>query len=448
MTSLQETSVVGEPVGELTVVSMPHPQGCRTYLLVDPTSRQAMAVDVHLDFVEDVAALVAKQGWSLPYVVDTHTHADHPSGSAGLAKRLSSTRIAHEASQHAGVSRHPGDGDVLHLGDVAVTVMHAPGHTPDHMVLRTNAAVFAGDSLLIGGVARTDFIGGDAGQLFDSLRRVFDGLADETIVFPGHDYSGRSTTTIGVERRTNPWLQMKDRADFVAQLTANKPPRPANMDDLLRLNREGVEIPDSMSAVEAVALVTAGAGGSVIDVRTGIEFDGEHIDGSRLIALDQLAERADEVRATPAPRLLLCRTGSRAEMARQVLNRMSIRGLTVVTGGIEAFRAAGGATLQGKAVMSLERQVRVAAGSLVVTGVVLGFFIHPALFGLSAFVGAGLVFAGISDWCGMGLLIAKAPWNRSRSANRGPASACAAAPPSCSAAPPASCSAGAPPAPK
>ncbi|MFT6083088.1 MAG: rhodanese-related sulfurtransferase, partial [Planctomycetota bacterium] len=238
------------------------------------------------------------------------------------------------------------------------------------------------------------------------------------------------------------------RADFVAQLTANKPPRPANMDDLLRLNREGVEIPDSMSAVEAVALVTAGAGGSVIDVRTGIEFDGEHIDGSRLIALDQLAERADEVRATPAPRLLLCRTGSRAEMARQVLSRMSIRGLTVVTGGIEAFRAAGGATLQGKAVMSLERQVRVAAGSLVVTGVVLGFLIHPALFGLSAFVGAGLVFAGISDWCGMGLLIAKAPWNRSRSANKGPASACAAAPPSCSAAPPASCSAGAPLAPK
>src|SRR5690606_19277181 len=129
-----------------------------------------------------------------------------------------------------------------------VTVMHAPGHTPDHIVLRTDAAVFAGDTLLIGAVARTDFIGGDAGQLFDSLRRVFDGLPDETIVFPGHDYAGRSTTTIGVERSTNPWLQMKDRADFVAQLTANKPPRPANMDGLLRLNREGVAIPASVSA--------------------------------------------------------------------------------------------------------------------------------------------------------------------------------------------------------
>jgi len=444
MTSLQETPSVGEPVGALTVVSLPHPQGCRTYLLVDPTSRQAMAVDVHLDFVEDVVALVAKHEWSLPYVVDTHTHADHPSGSADLGKRMSSTRIAHEKSQHEGVRRHPADGDVLHLGDVVVTVMHAPGHTLDHMVLRTDAAVFAGDTLLIGGVARTDFLGGDAGQLFDSLRRVFDGLPDDTIVYPGHDYAGRSTTTIGVERRTNPWLQMKDRAYFVAQLTANQPPRPANMDDLLRLNREGVDIPASISAAEAAKLVAAGAGGSVIDVRTRIEFDGEHVEGSRLITLDQLTDRADEVRATPAPRLLLCRSGSRAEMGRQVLSRMNIKGLTVVTGGIEAFRAAGGVTQQGKAVMSLERQVRVAAGGLVVLGVVLGFLLHPALFVLSAFVGTGLVFAGVTNWCGMGLLIAKAPWNRSRSANSGSASACAAAPPSCSAAPPASCSAGAP----
>src|SRR5690606_14268171 len=156
-----------------------------------------------------VPAMAAPPAWSLRYRVDTHTHAARPSGSADLGKRMSSTRIAHEKSQHVGVRRHPADGDVLHLGDIAVTVMHAPGHTPDHIVLRTDAAVFAGDTLLIGAVARTDFIGGDAGQLFDSLRRVFDGLPDETIVFPGHDYAGRSTTTIGVERSTNPRLQMK-----------------------------------------------------------------------------------------------------------------------------------------------------------------------------------------------------------------------------------------------
>lgn len=442
MTSLQSNPEVGDAVGALTVVTLAHPQGCRGYLLVDPSSRQAMAVDVHLDLVDDAADRVQQNGWSLPYVVDTHTHADHPSGSADLAARMSSTRIAHQEAQHVGVSRHPDDGDVLHLGDVPVRVLHAPGHTPDHIVLCTDAAVFAGDTLLIGSVARTDFLGGDAGELFDSLHRVFDELPDQTIVFPGHDYAGRMRTTLGDERRSNAWLQMSDRDSFVDQLRANKPPRPANMDDLLRLNREGVSIPDSVSAAEAAELISAGAGSSVIDVRTGIEFDGEQLEGSRLIPLDQLVLRADEVRATPAPRLLLCRTGQRAEMALQVLARLHIKGLRVVNGGIEAYRAAGGATKLGAAVMSLERQVRIAAGSLVLLGVALGFLVHPALFGISAFVGAGLVFAGVSDWCGMGLLLAKAPWNRSQSGGGAIVSACsagqlaAAVPSSCSAAPP------------
>ena len=81
-------------------------------------------------------------------------------------------------------------------------------------------------------------------------------------------------------------------------------------------------------------------------------------------------------------------------------------------GGIEAFRSAGGATLQGKAVMSLERQVRVAAGLLVLLGVTLGFTVHPGFFGLAAFVGAGLTFAGLTDWCGMGMLLANAGLGR------------------------------------
>lgn len=447
MTSLQPDPSADRTVGKLTVLAVAHPQGCRAYLLADPVSKQALALDVHLDLVEDVAAQIAAHGWTLPYVVDSHTHADHPSGSSDLAKRLQSTRIAHEKSNHVGVSRHPADGDVLHLGDVPITVLHAPGHTPDHIVLRTDMAVFSGDTLLIGAVARTDFLGGDAGQLFDSLHRVFDELPDETVVFPGHDYAGRMQTTLGDERRDNPWFGMTDRDTFVRELTANKPPRPANMDDLLRLNREGVDIPKSISAAEAVALVRNGAATSVVDVRTGAEFAGEYVEGSRLIPMDQLQQRLDDVRATPAPRLILCRSGARAEMARQTLEKHSVRGLTVVEGGIEAFRSAGGATQKGKAVMSLERQVRIAAGLMVLTGVLLGFFVHQGFFGLSAFVGAGLTFAGITDWCGMGLLLAKAPWNRAAPVAGGaaPASACSAgAPSACSAGVPSSCSAGAP----
>tara|TARA_R110002072_G_scaffold206029_1_gene363809 strand:- start:17220 stop:18578 length:1359 start_codon:yes stop_codon:yes gene_type:complete len=446
MTTLTPKVGAFDSVGALTVLTLPHPQGCRTYLVADPVSKQAMAIDVHLDFVDEVAERVRSSGWSLPYVVDTHTHADHPSGSAAIAARCSSTRIAHKKAQHRGVSRHPADGDTLHLGDESVTVRHAPGHTPDHIVMIVDGGVFCGDTVLIGGVARTDFLGGDAGELFDSIHRVLDDLPDDTVLLPGHDYEGRMGTTLGEERRDNPWFKMTDRDDFARQLSANPPPRPANMDDLLRLNREGVEIPASISAADAVRLVAAGGATSVIDVRTGVEFDGENIKGSRLIPLDQVAQRVKDVLATPAPRLLLCRVGSRAEMARKSLLGFHVGGLTVVEGGLQAYRAAGGETEVGKGGISLERQVRIAAGSMAMLGVALGFLVHPSLFALSAFVGAGLVFAGVTDWCGMGLLLAKAPWNRSTAASAtGPAASCAASvPASCSAGVPSACAAPAP----
>jgi len=179
----------------------------------------------------------------------------------------------------------------------------------------------------------------------------------------------------------------------------------------------------AISAAEARRMVEAGGAGSVIDVRAGAEFDAEHIPGCRLIPLDELEARADEVRALPSPRLLLCRTGNRALMASRTLGKLRVTGLAVVEGGLDAYLAAGGATVKGRACISLERQVRIAAGSLVATGVALGFLVHPACFALSGFVGAGLVFAGITDWCGLGLLLCRMPWNRSKS--------CEAAPPKC-----------------
>ncbi|MDF1699700.1 MAG: DUF2892 domain-containing protein [Planctomycetota bacterium] len=438
-------------VGALRVLPLLHPQGCRTYVLADETSRQALALDVHLDLVDTVEAAVRDAGWTLPYVVDSHTHADHPSGAGALAARFASTRIAHELAGHDGVTRHPADGDTLHLGDQAVTVRHAPGHTPDHLVLLAEGALFAGDTLLIGSVARTDFLGGDAGQLFDSIQVVLEGLPDDTLLYPGHDYEGREHSTLGVERRDNPWLQL-DRATFVESITANPPTRPANMDALLELNRRGTAMPERISADGAIARVRAGGSISVIDVRTGGEYASEHIPGSHLIPLDQVAARADEIRAVPAPRLLLCRTGQRAEMARTTLAPLGISGLTVIDGGIEAYVARGGDAVKGKGAISLERQVRIAAGALVALGVGLGTFVHPAFYGLAGFVGLGLVFAGVTNTCAMGMLIARMPWNRAPETAGGSAGGCAASAPSaggCAASAPAAggCAASLPPSP-
>jgi sulfur dioxygenase len=191
-------------------------------------------------------------------------------------------------------------------------------------------------------VARADFIGGDAGQLYDSLHGVLLALPDETILYPGHDYENRIHSTIGAERSGNPWLQFSDRDKFVAAITANKPAEPANMATLLRMNVEGRPIPGFVSASEAVRLVEDGAAGSVIDVRELEEIEAAHIPGSRHVVMNEVLQRADEIRAAPAPRLILCAHGVRAQMVAQALHSVGIGALSVVEGGLAAYMQAGG----------------------------------------------------------------------------------------------------------
>ena len=435
------TAKAVESVGSLSVIPHAHPQGCRGYFLVDRASGQALALDVHLDLVDEMAGRLKAEGWVLRYVVDSHTHADHPSGAGALAAQFDCTRMAHEEALHAGVDVHPKDGEQIELGESRITVRHAPGHTPDHMVLVAEGALFSGDSMLIGGLARTDFLGGDAGQLFDSIHSLLADLSAETILFPGHDYEGRVKSTLGEEKQANPWLQIGDRDEFIEKLTANPPPRPANMDDLLRLNREGVNIPATLAASEAVRLVEAGGAGSVVDVRTPAEFADSHIPGSHLIPLDQVETRADDVRAIAAPRLLLCDSGKRAAAAQESLARLHVAGLSVVTGGIAAYVEAEGDVAKGRTRMSLERQVRIAAGVLVLVGALLASLVHPAFLIVSGFVGAGLIFAGVTDWCGMKILLSKMPWNQvgvGQDAASGGGSCAAGAPGTCSAGAPSS----------
>jgi rhodanese-related sulfurtransferase len=154
----------------------------------------------------------------------------------------------------------------------------------------------------------------------------------------------------------------------------------------------------------------------VIDVRTPAEYAQVHVAEARNIPLDILAPRAlFESGSLPPgqPVYLLCQSGGRATRAAEQFAREGFDTAVVVEGGTQAWAAAGLPVERGAAkTISLERQVRIGAGSLVVLGVLLSWFVHPYLIGLSAFVGAGLVFAGLTDWCGMGLLLAKAPWNR------------------------------------
>jgi rhodanese-related sulfurtransferase len=163
----------------------------------------------------------------------------------------------------------------------------------------------------------------------------------------------------------------------------------------------------------------------LLDVRTPVEFRELHATAARNVPLDRL----DPVAVMQArngskdePLYLICRSGSRGRQACEKFLAAGFPNVVNVEGGTLAWAESGLPVVRGKKAISLERQVRIAAGSLVLLCVLLGWLVHPAFLALAAFVGAGLVFAGITDTCGMGLLLARMPWNQVKDA---PANCCA-----------------------
>lgn len=155
----------------------------------------------------------------------------------------------------------------------------------------------------------------------------------------------------------------------------------------------------------------------IIDVRTPMEFREVHLEGARSVPLDALDPAAIMKARTSAehePIYIVCRSGSRGRAACEKFLAAGFTNIVNVEGGTLACIESGLPVVRGKKTISLERQVRIAAGLLVLVGALLAFFVHPAFVFLSAFIGAGLVFAGVTDTCGMGLMLAKMPWNRAR----------------------------------
>jgi rhodanese-related sulfurtransferase len=176
-----------------------------------------------------------------------------------------------------------------------------------------------------------------------------------------------------------------------------------------------VAIINPSELAELCAAGKAGKSIEIIDVRTPIEFREMHLEGARNVPLDNLDPAAvmkARNRPESEPLYVICRSGSRGRAAYEKFLAAGFSNIVNVDGGTLACIAAGLPVVRGKKMISLERQVRIAAGLLVLLGALLGWFVHPAFVFLSAFIGAGLIFAGVTDRCGMGLLLARIPWNR------------------------------------
>lgn len=153
----------------------------------------------------------------------------------------------------------------------------------------------------------------------------------------------------------------------------------------------------------------------VIDVRMPTEYREVHAQGALnrpLDSLDPQAIAAARNGRSGEPLYVICKSGNRSSKAVQKFLDAGIENVVNVDGGTTAWVSAGLPVVRGKKSVSLERQVRIAAGFLTLVGALLGFFVHPYFIGISAFVGAGLMFAGITDTCGMGMMLSKMPWNK------------------------------------
>lgn len=205
-----------------------------TYLLIDAATRDAVLIDPVDRQLERDLAMVQQTGVRLAWVIETHAHADHITSAGHLAQRTGAHTAAPSGCDIRPALKQLIDGDTIAFGTQTLRAIHTPGHTagsmsylweepqPDGGVVRR---VFTGDALLIDGCGRTDFQSGDAGTLYDSLTRKLFALPDDTLVYPAHDYKGRTHSTIGHERATNSRLCGRTREEFIDMMKGlNLPP--------------------------------------------------------------------------------------------------------------------------------------------------------------------------------------------------------------------------------
>jgi sulfur dioxygenase len=207
-----------------------------TYLVFDPATREAVIIDpVDEQLARDLAVL-REHDLKLVWTLETHAHADHIT-SAGLLAEHAGARTA--APQGCGIgtaAMQLKDGDELRFGAEHITARHTPGHTAGSMSYLWRDHVFTGDTLLINGCGRTDFQSGSAAALYRSLTEVLFALPDATTVWPGHDYNGRSHSTIGAEKRSNARVAGKTLAEFKAIMDKLHLPQPKRLNEAVPAN--------------------------------------------------------------------------------------------------------------------------------------------------------------------------------------------------------------------
>lgn len=330
-----------------------------TYLLADEQTKEAVLIDSVIEQAERDLALVEELGLKLVYTLDTHVHADHVTGAAVLRKRTGAKSVLSERGGTPWADVLVKQGDLIRFGNHSLEVRETPGHTNGCISFVTDdkSMVFTGDSLLIRGSGRTDFQQGDPHMMYRSVTEQIFTLPDTTLVYPGHDYKGRTVSTIGEEKKHNPRLGGgKTEAQFVEIMHNLKLAKPARIDEAVPANLWGgmshAEIVTGEHApVPAWAPITRTSTGvpeiepawtdqhhgavRIVDVREKDEFVGPlgHIAGAELVPLGTVVDAA-KAWSPEQPLVLVCRSGGRSGKAALELERLGFKRLASMRGGM------------------------------------------------------------------------------------------------------------------
>jgi glyoxylase-like metal-dependent hydrolase (beta-lactamase superfamily II)/rhodanese-related sulfurtransferase len=328
--------------------------GCLSYVVGCADSRAGVVIDPALDQVDRYLAVAAERGIVIRYVVDSHTHADHFSAALELSRRLGVPAVSHRQNVAPYVSLRVDDGELLIVGKLKLRVLHTPGHTADSMCLALPDRIFTGDTLLIGGTGRTDLPTGDPEALYDSLFNKLLRQNDDLLVFPAHDYKGRSSSTLGKEKAENPRLQKKERGAFVELMRGLDIAMPTHLTEALRTNRSGGKtvaqlIADAARETSFMGMeeVRARIGRDdvrlvLLDVREKDAFEAAHLPGARHVPRGQLELRIDKELPDPTtPILAYCQFGMISTLAAATLRTMGYSHVVALDGGMQAWVDAG-----------------------------------------------------------------------------------------------------------
>jgi glyoxylase-like metal-dependent hydrolase (beta-lactamase superfamily II)/rhodanese-related sulfurtransferase len=324
-----------------------------SYVLASRRGGEALIIDPVLEKVDRYLKLMEELDLKLVKAVDTHLHADHITGLGALRDKTHCITVMGEQTKADVVSMRLADGEQLTIEGLALDVIYTPGHTDDSYSFIMPDRVFTGDTLLIRGTGRTDFQNGDPRQQYESIFGRLLKLPNETLVYPAHDYKGRTHSTIGAELADNPRLWKRERAEFVAMMQSLDLSAPTHLTEALRTNMTGAK-PVSQLLAEAAAKVAfvslpelaARIGGNsrnmiILDLREREAFESGHIPGAVHLPRGQLELRVNSDLPDPTAKILTCcEFGKISTLAAATLRELGYGRAVALDGGMQAWREA------------------------------------------------------------------------------------------------------------